>query len=74
MAEIKETPIDPIAPERRAKIDKELAGHGLRIVKMTDVTVTEELLVKALIKNSGLPGNDVRRITKDMLKTLIEES
>ena len=53
--------------------EKQLAKQGLRIVKLTDVTVTRELLVKALIKTGKLPGNEIPGIANQMLKDIICE-
>ena len=54
-----------------ALTEKELAKQGLRIVKLTDVTVTRELLVKALIKTGKLAGNEIPAIANQMLKDMI---
>ena len=54
-----------------ALTEKELAKQGLRIVKLTDVTVTRELLVKALIKTGKLAGNEIPAIAEQMLKDMI---
>ena len=51
--------------------EQQLAKQGLRIVKLTDVTVTRELLVKALIKTSKLAGNEIPAIANQMLKDMI---
>ena len=53
--------------------EKQLAKQGLRIVKLTDVTVTRELLVKVLIKTGKLPGNAIPGIANQMLKDIICE-
>ena len=53
--------------------EKQLAKQGLRIVKLTDVTVTRELLVKVLIKTGKLPGNEIPGIANQMLKDIICE-
>ncbi len=53
--------------------EKQLAKQGLRIVKLTDVTVTRELLVKALIKTGKLAGNEIPGIAEQMLKDIICE-
>ena len=54
-----------------ALTEKELAKQGLRIVKLTDVTVTRELLVKALIKTGKLAGNEIPAIANQILKDMI---
>ena len=54
-----------------ALTEKELAKQGPRIVKLTDVTVTRELLVKALIKTGKLAGNEIPAIANQMLKDMI---
>lgn len=51
--------------------EKQLATQGLRIVKLTDVTVTRELLIKALTKMGKLAGNEIPAIAEQMLKDLI---
>lgn len=51
--------------------EKQLAKQGLRIVKLTDVTVTRELLIKALTKTGKLAGNEIPAIAEQMLKDLI---
>ncbi len=51
--------------------EKQLAKQGLRIVKLTDVTVTRELLVKALVKTGKLAGNEIPGIAEQMLKDII---
>ena len=53
--------------------EKQLTKQGLRIVKLTDVTVTRELLVKVLIKTGKLPGNEIPGIAEQMLKDIICE-
>ena len=53
--------------------EKQLAKQGLRIVKLTDVTVTRELLVKVLIKTGKLPGNEIPGIANQILKDIICE-
>ena len=53
--------------------EKQLAKQGLRIVKLTDVTVTRELLVKALIKIGKIAGNEIPGIAEQMLKDIICE-
>ncbi len=51
--------------------EQQLAKQGLRIVKLTDVTVTRELLIKALTKTGKLAGNEIPGIAEQMLKDLI---
>lgn len=51
--------------------EKQLAQQGLRIVKLTDVTVTRELLIKALQKTGKLAGNEIPVIADQMLKDMI---
>ena len=53
--------------------EKQLAKQGLRIVKLTDVTVTRELLVEVLIKTGKLAGNEIPGIANQMLKDIICE-
>ena len=55
----------------RCSLDKSLAKDKLRIVRMTDVTVDEEQLVKALLKYAGVPGNECRNKAKKILKELV---
>lgn len=54
-----------------ALTEKQLAEQGLRIVKLTDVTVTRELLIKALQKTGKLAGNEIPAIADQMLKDII---
>ncbi len=51
--------------------ERQLAKQGLRIVKLTDVTVTRELLIKALAKTGKLAGNEIPAIADQMLKDMI---
>ena len=51
--------------------EKQLAKQGLRIVKLTDVTVTRELLTKALIKTGKIAGNEIPATADQMLKDII---
>ena len=51
--------------------EKQLAKQGLRIVKLTDVTITRELLVKALAKTGKLAGNEIPTIADGILRDLI---
>ena len=53
--------------------EKQLAKQGLRIVKLTDVTVTRELLVKALAKTGKIAGNEIPAVADQMLKDIICE-
>ena len=50
---------------------KQLAKQGLRIVKLTDVTVTRELLVKALAKTGKIAGNEIPSMADQLLKDMI---
>jgi len=54
--------------------EKQLAKQGLRIVKLTDVTVTRELLVKALIKTGKIAGNEIPGVADGILKDLKPEA
>ncbi len=51
--------------------EKQLAKQGLRIVKLTDVTVTRELLIKALAKTGKIAGNEIPGVADSMLKDMI---
>ncbi len=51
--------------------EKQLAKQGLRIVKLTDVTVTRDLLIKALTKTGKLAGNEIPAIADGMLRDMI---
>ena len=57
----------------RVVLDKALAAQKLRIVPMGAVTIEEEVLVQALLKIAGIPGNDCRRVAKKVLETLIKD-
>ena len=60
----------------QAKVDREnkiWTKYGHRLVELTDVTVTRELLVKALVKHAGLPGNEIPGKADKILKFIIEE-
>ena len=56
------------------ELNKLLVVKGLRIVGLTDVTVDREMLVKALVKYSNIPGNEVRAKAEKMLKFIVNES
>ena len=51
--------------------EKQLAKQGLRIVKLTDVTVTRELLIKALAKTGKIADNEIPGVADSMLKDMI---
>jgi len=51
---------------------KALVDNKLRLVTLTDVTVELEMLVKALIKYAGIPGNEVRGKAEKILKFIVE--
>lgn len=51
--------------------EKQLTKQGLRIVKLTDVTVTRELLVKALAKTGKIAGNEIPAMADQLLKDMI---
>ena len=52
-------------------LEKMLASKGLRIVKLTDVTVTKDLLVKALAKTGKIPGNEIPGVADNILRDMI---
>jgi hypothetical protein len=54
-----------------ALTEKQLAQQGLRIVKLTDVTVTRELLIKALAKTGKIAGNEIPAMADQLLKDII---
>ena len=53
------------------KIEKALADMKLRIVKLTDVTIEKEQLVKALLDSGAVPGNMCRTIADTLLKKIV---
>lgn len=59
------------AEARLAGMEKALAKDGKRIVNMTDVTVTKELLTKAVVKSGKIPGNEVPAFVEHILKDCI---
>ncbi len=64
-------PVEETAEARLIGMEKALAKQGKRVVAMTDVTVTREKLIKAVIKASKLPGNEVPAFVEFLLKEII---
>ena len=50
---------------------KALAKQGLRIVKLTDVTVTRETLIKVLASSGKIAGNEVPAFVEQILKAAV---
>lgn len=66
------TPAQADTAEARLEgMEKALAKDGKRIVKLTDVTVTKELLTKAVVKSGKIPGNEVPQFVENILKDCI---
>lgn len=51
--------------------EQELAKKGKRIVAMTDVTTTRDVLVRAIVKSGKLPGNEIPAFADLLLKEMI---
>ena len=52
-------------------IMKALAKQGLRIVKLTDVTVTRESLIKVIAKSGKIAGNEIPAFVEQILKDAV---
>lgn len=50
---------------------KALAKQGLRTVKLTDVTVTREILTKVIAKTGKVAGNEVPAFVEQILKDVV---
>ena len=55
----------------KTELEKALAEQKLRIVGMTDVTVTKEQLSKVLIKARVVPGNESIKTADTILKHIV---
>jgi hypothetical protein len=53
------------------ELEKMLAKKGFRIVKLTDVTITKELLRVAVVKCAKVPGNEIPALVDFLLKEMI---
>ena len=63
--------IQELAAKELAIVEKELAKAGKRVVAMTDVTITRDILLKAVRKSNKLPGNEVNAFVDFLLKEMI---
>ena len=50
---------------------KALAKQGLRVVKLTDVTVTRECLIKSIASSGKIAGNEVPAFVEQILKDAV---
>lgn len=50
---------------------KVLAKQGLRVVRLTDVTVTREALIKVIANTGKIAGNEVPAFVEQILKGVV---
>jgi len=59
--------------KKEVNVERELAKDGMRVVKMTDVTITREGLIRAMSENmrTVVPGNEIPKYVDKILQHLI---